>query len=701
MNPKIRENSLRSSVKLLILFIFVSLIYMMQPFFIQKVFAQQPVKNPQGEETLNQRFSRALELENESKYMEAIFEYKSLLQENPYFFDVKIGLARCYYKTGNFEDARDILLEALEQESRDITGLNLLGRVYIALGQLDEAEKVFKRALELSPSNIETWYGLAQLYRKNGQYKKAVEMYQKLLKIYPNEFWTYIHLANSYMEMGEYQKAGGFFRKAVSLNSQDPFGHLNLGYYYIKMGILKAVTGSEIAEKFFDAALYELKIAEKLNKNIPEVYRAKADTYLFTGRYKNAAKNLKKLIELSGREPLVLNDLAYCLEKIKKYEEAITIYSEAMIKKPDDEIIRFRNEEVVLGVYKTSLSNPIRKKLAEHHGEKGKFFMHQSIFNRAMIHYRRAIQLDPLNPNYRLSLAEIYRLKGFKERYLFLLKNIIKQALNVNTVEINDLIEIYQSYLAKSVSARWKVSPYLEKPENESYIPGSKTKILITNGFSLDYFNHKFYHWNLPESFSKILWYTLNQYDKIEPVFDETQVKTPQDAFRLAYKKKVDYYITGRIIETSDTIEIYTSIFSANNGKLMKTIHTYFTGNNRVYSSALSIGISINDFVPLKGLLVRLRGDRGLINLGLAHGVSKDMEFDIIREGGIRIDPSTGEYTYSKDMILGKIKITDTDEMVSEGIVKQQGVFNRINVGDTVILSKKKTTGKEIIQKTE
>ena len=679
------------------IFRYIPIISILLIIFFHSLPAQEKTANPETQskiESINLRFSRALSLENASKYMEAIFEYKSLLQENPYFFDAKIGLARCYYKTGNFKDAESILLNALDQESKDITALNLLGKVYIALGRYENAEEIFNRALMISPSNIETWYGLAQLYRKNGQYKKAVELYQKLLKIYPNEFWTYIHLANSYMEMGEYERAGGFFRKAVSLNSQNPLGHLNLGYYYTKMGILKSKTRTGNPEKFFDAALYELETAKKLDKNIPEIYRAEADIYLFTARYENAIENLKKLLELTGRDPIVLNELAYCLEKTNRYEEAVPIYSEAIIKKPDDEIIRFRNEEVVLRLYRTSLSNPTRKKLAEHHGEKGKFFTNQSIFNRAMLHYRRAIQLDPLNPDYRLSLAEIYRLRGFKERYLFTLENIVKQTLDVNTTEINDLIEIYQSYVSKNVASRWRVSPYLEKPENESYIPKSKIKVLITNGFSLDYLNHSFVHWNLPESFSKILWYALIQYDKIDPILDERPVKTHQDAFRLAYEKKVDYYIMGKIIETGDSIEVYTDIFSANNGKLMKNIHTYFTGNNRIYSSALSIALSINDFVPLRGLLVRLRGDLGLINLGTAHGVEKDMEFDIIREGGIRVDPTTGEYTYSDDMILGKIKITNTDEMVSEGIITQQGLFNRINIGDTVILREEKKTRK-------
>ncbi|RKX97348.1 MAG: hypothetical protein DRP54_09210, partial [Spirochaetes bacterium] len=71
------------------IFRYIPIISILLIIFFHSLPAQEKTANPETQskiESINLRFSRALSLENASKYMEAIFEYKSLLQENPYFF---------------------------------------------------------------------------------------------------------------------------------------------------------------------------------------------------------------------------------------------------------------------------------------------------------------------------------------------------------------------------------------------------------------------------------------------------------------------------------------------------------------------------------------------------------------------------------------------------------------------------------------
>jgi hypothetical protein len=81
-----------------------------------------------------------------------------------------------------------------------------------------------------------------------------------------------------------------------------------------------------------------------------------------------------------------------------------------------------------------------------------------------------------------------------------------------------------------------------------------------------------------------------------------------------------------------------------------------------------------------------MEGNRALINLGKAQGVEREMMFHIVKEGGLNVDPETGEYEYDEAVVLGELTVTGTDEMIAEGIYTHSGLFNRVNVYDHVVL---------------
>ncbi|MFW6139642.1 MAG: hypothetical protein ACOC7U_10800, partial [Spirochaetota bacterium] len=88
------------------------------------------------------------------------------------------------------------------------------------------------------------------------------------------------------------------------------------------------------------------------------------------------------------------------------------------------------------------------------------------------------------------------------------------------------------------------------------------------------------------------------------------------------------------------------------------------------------------------GMIVRLEGQRGLINIGRAHGVEKDMVFSIVKEGELVKDPETGEFSFNRQEVLGEFTVTGVGEMVSEGTYTYTGLYNRVNVYDHVVLKK-------------
>jgi tetratricopeptide (TPR) repeat protein len=638
-----------------------------------------------ADNSLLKQFNEGLAKEAEGDCLSAIFIFQDILDVNPYFLDAKISLARCMFKTGNFTESERLLLEALKQEEKNIVAHNLLARVLISQKKFDKAEEVLNRAFEFEPVNIETRYGLADLYRAKNDYKKAISIYNEILKVYPQEVWTYIYLGTSYTEMRDLERAGGFFRKAVSLDSQNTWTHINLSRHYYQMGVKYAEIDVATSKKFFDAAVYEAETALRIENRLPEAYRILSAIYFFNKEYRKVIAASESILKLGLGEYLLFYELGFCHEMLEDFERAESYYSKALSKRIDDEVTRFRLENIVLSLYNQELSGPKRLDLAEFHLAKARFYLNRNVMQKAFFQYKRAIQLDPLDPVKRLEFAELLRIRRFNEQYVYEMKEIIRNTLDIDTIDINDRIEIYESRVSKNLASRWRVDQYTEDESSSSYVPKTKTTLAVFDGFLSDNIYEDFLHRRLSKTVSETLSLILSSYPKIEVLNFQGEVLTRQDALRRARATDAQYYIAGRVDEKEDSVKVQLDLYSGFNGKIQKSYETYFTGNDKLFHTVVSLAADINNAIPLRGIIVRIEGNRVLINIGKAHDVKKDMEFHIIREGGLTKSPETGEYIVDPEISLGRLSITEVDEMVSEGIYTYSGLYNRVNVYDNVI----------------
>jgi tetratricopeptide (TPR) repeat protein len=76
---------------------------------------------------------------------------------------------------GEFEKARDMLLEAVGIDNEWEQEFDELSKAYRGLGQKDEAIDVLKKAVALNPRKAEYHYVLARLYRQGNQVAQAKE----------------------------------------------------------------------------------------------------------------------------------------------------------------------------------------------------------------------------------------------------------------------------------------------------------------------------------------------------------------------------------------------------------------------------------------------------------------------------------------------------------------------------------------------
>jgi tetratricopeptide (TPR) repeat protein len=631
-------------------------------------------------------FSQGLEKETEGDCISAIFIYQDVLNKNKYFLDAKIALARCYYKTGNLVESEKHLEEAIQQDRKNTQAMNLLGRVLIALKKYGEAEETFRKSLEIEPINIETKYGLADLYRARGDYETAIRIYDEILKVYPQEVWTYLYLGTSYTEMGQLERAGGFFRKAASLDSESVWTHINLARHYNKMGVYHSGSDSAVSKRFFDASIYEADTALVIEKSQIEAHRILASVYFFNKDFKKALEFYKNIAFYGGADYLTYYVMGYSYEMLGDLKNAEKNYTKALSMRIDDEVTRFRLENILLSLYREELSRDNRAVLSQFHFSKGGFYQDKHVSRKAFLQYKRAIQLDPLDPEKRLKLADLMRADSYYEMYIDELKKIIRDTLDVNSIDLNDRIEIYDSIISKNIASRWNVSQYEDEESSHEFVPKTRIRVGVFDAFQSDYIYENFIHRRLSKTISEMLAFTLSYYPKIEVVRDTQEITTRQDAMKKARELDLDYYVTGELDEKEDSLKARLGLLSGFNGKIIKEFEIYFTGNDKIFHSVTSLAEHINNNIPLQGLIVRLEGDRALINIGQAHGVEKEMTFHIIREGKLTKNPETGEYSADPDVSLGRLTVTEVDERVSEGTYTFSGLYNRVNIYNNIVL---------------
>lgn len=157
-------------------------------------------------------YRQALLAEKRKDYKKALELYKMALKTEPQFFESWLNagaiysragdsdkailcyqkaimtrhdkrafynLASEYFKTGDYEKSRKLLIKALNYDTRFIQAHLLLGYTYGKLQKNNEAEKSIKQVLKLDPRNRAALTALALLYFHNGRHdlcKKYVDI---------------------------------------------------------------------------------------------------------------------------------------------------------------------------------------------------------------------------------------------------------------------------------------------------------------------------------------------------------------------------------------------------------------------------------------------------------------------------------------------------------------------------------------------
>lgn len=609
--------------------------------------------------SLMQNYSKGIELQNNENWYDATQYFFDVVNENPAFSDAWFRLSTCLYETGDYDLALKYIEQAEKYEKTNPQIQNLKGMILLALDKIEDAQNVFNQIIKSYPNDVSSHFGLAEIELLNGKNISALFQYEEALKRNPNNRKALLSMAIIYAEQNNKKMTNQYLTKVVRLYSGEPKVNYFAAIIYSMQGDYKN------AEKYIKYSL-ELK-----NDYIPS-YELLGSILYMQNRFEEVINICEYLISQNRQNASAWYLMGMSQLKLNQTENAIQTWITGLSINPQDEIMRTIMENQIRNEF--DISDYRRKEVALFHLKNALQCETQYDKSGSSYEYQRALLLDPLNFNARLSYAKILESDGMYELFLDQLNFIQENSETKLSTEIQDSIEAYSSLLENNLTKKWKIdSFFLDKirwnigiyytNENPSLLHVDSQKIAALSASDV---------------FSGIAITCVKT--------QSNPVESFGQAFNDARKKKYDYFIMTDFRESLDDVSLTATMYSAKTGTQVFTQKYYATGNNKFSTVLRRFRNSVLEKLTVKGKVLNRNGKIVLIDLGLSENIKKDYEFKIIKKGMLQISDDGIGLKYKDDDVVGMLKVTNSGEEISEAEITSHGFYDKINIDDEIVL---------------
>lgn len=594
---------------------------------------------------------KALERE---RFYEAIELFKSALRKNERYLQPLVGLSECYFALAEYDEALTYIENARLFDRLDTGLATIEGRIRLGLGEFEDARLIFEKILETEPNNIDAQFGLAELAIAFGKPASATALYERALRISPQNRRALLSLVLIFDELDDFDVAGEYLSQVLD--------------YYPQNATVQYVAAKHMhSQNLLSRAEYHAKVSLSLKPDNLEATLLLSRIHLDREEYPEAIKILLNVLTTHKSEPLIWYNLAIAYAESGRADEAIQTFARVFTIQPDDEITRIALENLLIDA--TEIGDPLRERFAGYHFDRGRAFLERNYLLKARAEFRRGLILTPRSKEGRLLFASVYRLLDLSGKYYSELR-VIKD-LGFSDREVTDKLEIAESLVRGSVSQRWNVDQYdLERYRYQIalfYEEGTMVH-LLGDREAAAYFDH-----------------LLVGFDNMELVGPTSKTAGFGEAFRAARELGVDYFVVLDFEEGSRHFAVGWKLFSGNTGAELANHAVLRTGNNRVIDALTNSSNTLEGRLPLYARILDREFNSALVDAGSVDGLQVDDELVIVQSEVLNRGHDTLGFAYAEDEILGSLRITDIDELVSEGEIENDPFFDLINVGDIVI----------------
>jgi tetratricopeptide (TPR) repeat protein len=570
------------------------------------------------------------------------------------------SLAECYYELDEFDQALLWARKARTLSRGSMALANLEASTLIALGRLDQAQGVINEILSREPYNLEALFAGAELDVARGRSSDAVIRYREAARRFPDDRRLLLSLALTLCSLGDTEAARPYIERALLQHRDDYRVYYYAAYMEARAGRLTEAVGyAEQALRFRPG----YKAARSLLASLR--YRS--------GRFEEAAALADQAIaeDRGDINAWHLKGMSYI--GLGRIDDAMSVLAEATGIDPSDEFVRHALEDLL--VNNTRVEDPRRTRWAAWHFDRARTYRSRNLSDQALFEYRRGLRLNPYASD-RMEYAELLRLQGYPARYLEELRFLAGNAPQDGAV--NEAIETYDALLGDALYRRWDVDPVEAARRHWN--------VAVFSLPSAGAFHHAG-----AEAVGSAYIRDLLVHDRN---IGATDLDLKQDAFSAAFRSAreagADYFLVVTVSESARDISLKGELFVGRTGSPAASFHAYRTGDDRLRNAARSIVEQLSAALPFRAELIGRRASQGLMDKGRADGVQAGLEYDVVKKGQAFIRSEGIGLAYSPEDVAGTLRIDRADEEVSVGILARQGFFDRIAIGDEIILQSEK-----------
>ncbi len=261
------------------------------------------------------------------------------------------------------------------------------------------------------------FYNQGNDYLEHSLYKEAIKSYDNALRINPQSWRAHFGLAEAYRDSRDYDRAAGEYNKVLAIDPLSIKTYQFLAEMYSQEGkhIEALNTAGRAREKIPDSKEIEQLSRDCCHSFISSTLNNGTELFL-GGKYKEAISLLEDAIKLCPDSAIAQYTLGYYYFFAKDYDKAEASLRRALLLDPKlhyahrllsqiyfkkgnfEKEVSFAKEAFVLNNEDAVACNDL-----------GLALMHLERYAEAIVYLKKAVSLDPRNPDYIYSLGSLYR----------------------------------------------------------------------------------------------------------------------------------------------------------------------------------------------------------------------------------------------------------------------------------------------------
>ena len=236
--------------------------------------------------------------------------------------DEKFQQAVAFHQAGQLAQAERICKQILTYNSQNAEAFHFLGIIACQTGKYPVAVDLIIHAIEIDSKQSPFYYSLANALRKQGKFMEAIEAYQQAIRIQPNHADAYNNLGTVFINQNRIDDAIEAYQQAIQIQPNQGEAYYNLG---------NALHRQEKLEEAIEA--YQQAI--QIQPNHADAYNNLGVVLIDHEKLRESVQIYQKTLEIQPNYADAYNNLGNALREQGKLEESIRIFQKAIYIQPN------------------------------------------------------------------------------------------------------------------------------------------------------------------------------------------------------------------------------------------------------------------------------------------------------------------------------------------------------------------------------